>query len=175
MASETDRTQIEKLVEGKLSWEELRSDVLPDPKDPQRFEVTRDILQETVEWDEPILVPINDHLFAVAKDGERIVKAECGHEFGPLEENWKTECRVRVRESEGEMRDLYPKWMTPDPDWTFELREFFCPGCYKQVDVDAVPAGYPVLKPFDPDIDVFYEEWLEKPAPDRTDAEVEAE
>ncbi|MDS0474433.1 acetone carboxylase subunit gamma [Natrinema sp. 1APR25-10V2] len=168
--STTDRNQIAKLIDGDLQWEELRNDVLPDPKDGQRFEVTREILQDRVDWDEPILVPLNDHLFAVGTDDGRIVKGECGHEFGPLEDNWKTECQIRVRESEEEMRDLYPKWMTPDPDWTFQLREFFCPECYALLDVDAVPAGYPVLKPFEPDIDVFYEEWLGEPAPDATEA-----
>ena len=167
MATETDKTQIEKLIDGSLSWEELRNDVLPDPKDPNRFEVTREVLQERVEFDEEILVPMNDHLFAVAADGDRIVKAECGHEFGPVTENWKQRCEIRTKETEDEMRELYPEDMTPDPDWQFQLREFFCPGCYTLVDVDAVPSGYPVLKPFDPDIDTFYEEWLGKKAPDR--------
>lgn len=165
----TDTTQIEKLIDGELSWEELRNDVLPDPKDPDRFETTRQVLQEKVDWDEPILVPLNDHLYGVGKDGDRIVKAECGHEFGPLDGNWKEHCKVRVRESEGEMRDLYPQHMTPDEDWTFQIREFFCPECYTLVDTDAVPAGYPVLKPFDPDVDTFYEEWQNTTAPDRTE------
>jgi acetone carboxylase gamma subunit len=166
MATETDTDQIEKLIDGELSWEELRSDVLPDPKDPNRFGVTREILQERVDFDEEILVPINDHIFAVDSEGDRVFKSECGHEFGPVEGNWKEHCQVRVRESMAEMRELYPENMTPDPDWTFQLREFFCPECYTLLDVDAVPAGYPVLKPFDPDIDTFYEEWLDKPTPD---------
>ena len=164
--STTDRTQIEKLIDGDLGWEELRNDVLPDPKDSNRFEVTREILQERVEWNEPILVPLNDHLFVVGSDDGRIVKAECGHEFGSADDNWKQACQIRVRETESEMRELYPEWMTPDPDWTFQLREFFCPGCYTLLDVDAVPAGYPVIKPFDPDIDAFYEGWIGEPAPD---------
>lgn len=162
----TDRTQIEKLIDGDLGWEELRNDVLPDPKDADRFEVTREILQDRVQWDAPILVPLNDHLFVVGADDGRIVKAECGHEFGPADDNWKTACQIRVREGKDEMRELYPEWMTPDSNWTFQLREFFCPGCYTLLDVDAVPAGYPVIEPFDPDIDTFYEEWLEEPAPD---------
>ncbi|MXR50383.1 acetone carboxylase subunit gamma [Halovenus sp. WSH3] len=163
----TDTTQIEKLIDGELSWEELRNDVLPDPKDPDRFETTRQILQEKVEFDEPILVPLNDHLFAVGTEDGRVVKGECGHEFGPLADNWKEYCKVRVREDESEMRELYPENMTPEPDWQFQLREFFCPECFTLIDVDAVPAGYPVLKPFDPDIDAFYEEWEDRTPPDR--------
>jgi len=30
-----------------------------------------------------------------------------------------------------------------------------------------VPAAYPVLRNFEPDIDTFYEEWLGKKGPDR--------
>lgn len=169
MSTETDSDQIEKLIDGKLSWEELRGDVLPDPKDPDRFEVTRQTLQDRVDWNEPILVPLNDHLFVVGSDDGRIIKSECDHEFGSVDDNWKEHCQIRVRESEAEMRELYPEDMTPDPDWDFELREFFCPGCFTLLDVDAVPAGYPVLKPFEPDIDTFYDEWQGRPAPDRTE------
>lgn len=161
------KDKINRLIEGGLSWEELRNEILPDPKDAERFRRVREVLEERVDWDEPILVPLNDHLFAVGKDGERIVKAECGAELGLLDDNWKKHCRIRVRESEEEMTELYPKWMTPDPDWTFQLREFFCPQCFQQVDVEAVPAGYPIIQSFEPDIDTFYEEWLGMSPPDK--------
>lgn len=167
MASETDRQQVEKLIDGELPWEELRNDVLPDPKDGQRFETTREILQERVDWDNPILVPINDHLYAVGSDEGRIIKCDCGHEFCSLDENWKEHARVRVREDEDEHREIYPQYQTPHPDWDFQLREWFCPGCVAQLDVDAVPAGYPVRRAFEPDIDAFYEEWLGETPPDR--------
>ena len=163
----TDREQIEKLIDGDLPWEELRNDVLPDPKDPDRFEVTREILQERVDFEEPILVPLNDHLYAVGGEDGRVVKAECGHELCDLGENWKTACRVRVREDDEEMRDLYPEGMGANPDWDFQIREWFCPGCFGLVDVDAVPVGYPVYVPFEPDVDAFYEEWQGTEAPDR--------
>lgn len=167
MARETDPQQIEKLIDGELGWEELRNDVLPDPKDAQRFEVTREILQERVEWDDPILVPLNDHLYVVGTDEGRKIRCDCGHEFCSADDNWKEHARVRVREDEDEHREIYPKYQTPHPDWTFQLREWFCPGCFAQLDVDAVPAGYPVLRNFEPDIDTFYEDWLGKPAPDK--------
>ena len=128
MASETDRQQIEKLIEGALGWEELRNDVLPDPKDGQRFEVTRRLLEERVEWDNPIFVSINDHLYAVGSDQGRIVTCDCGHEFCSLSDNWKHHARVRVREDESEHREIYPEYGTPHPDWDFQLREWFCPG-----------------------------------------------
>jgi acetone carboxylase gamma subunit len=165
--SGTDREQIAKLIDGTLPWSELRNDVLPDPKDPQRFETTRAILEERVDWDEPILVPLNEKLYVVGTDGGRAVKCECSHEFCPADENWKESARVRVREDEEEVGEIYPEGMGQNPDWTFQLREWFCPGCFTQLDVDAVPAGYPVLHAFEPDIDAFYEEWLGRPAPDR--------
>lgn len=164
--TETDKAQIEKLIEGELPWEELQNEVLPDPKDPDRFETTIEVLQEKVDWDERILVPLNDHLFVIASGSDQLVKGECGQVFCEVDENWKMECDIRVRESEEEMLDLYSKWETPDEDWTFQLREFFCPECHELVDVDAVPAGYPILKPFDPDIDVFYQEWLGQEVPE---------
>ena len=75
--------------------------------------------------------------------------------------------RPRPGPRSGEHRDVYPEYGTPHPEWDFQLREWFCPGCFAQLDVDAVPAGYPVRREFDPDIDTFYEEWLGRPAPDR--------
>lgn len=163
----TDKTQIEKLIDGELPWEELQGEVLPDPKDQQRFEVTREILQEKTGWDNPILLPLNDHLYIVESEDGREIRGECGHTYCTAGENWKLECDIRVRESEEEMRDLYDEWETPDEDWTFQIREFFCPECFKLIDVDAVPAGYPIIKPFDPDIDTFYEEWADEEVPTR--------
>jgi len=162
----TDKSQIEKLIDGTLPWPELRDDVLPDPKDPERFETTIEILQERVDWEDRILVPLNDHLYVVAGDDGRTVKAECGHELCSADENWKLECDIRAREEQEETAELYPELMTPDPDWTFQIREYFCPECYSLLDVEAVPAGYPILQKFEPDIDTFYEEWLDQPVPD---------
>ena len=162
----TDRSQIEKLIDGTLPWPELRDDVLPDPKDPERFETTIEILQDRVDWDDRILVPLNDHLYVVAGDDGRTVKAECGHELCAADENWKLECQIRVREDQEKTAELYPELMTPDPDWTFQLREYFCPECYALLDVEAVPAGYPVVQKFEPDVDTFYEDWLGEPVPD---------
>lgn len=167
MASETDRQQVAKLIDGELPWEELRNDVLPDPKDPRRFQVTRELLQERVDWENPILVPLNDHLYVVGSDEGRLVKCDCGHEFCDADGNWKEHARVRVREDESDHQEIYPEYQTPHPDWTFQLREWFCPGCFAQLAVDAVPAGYPVRRSFEPDIDAFYEEWLGTEAPDR--------
>lgn len=156
---------IERLIDGELPWGEVQNEVLPDPKDSGRFTKVREILQERVDWDEPILLPLNDHLFVVSKDGEYYVKSECGRSLCALDENWKLECQIRVREDQEELEEVYPELLGPDPDWSFQIREYFCPKCYQLLDVTAVPAGYPMFQPFRPDIDTFYEEWLEEPVP----------
>ncbi len=35
-----------------------------------------------------------------------------------------------------------------------------CPGCRTQLEVEAVPPGYPVIFDFEPDLETFYREWL---------------
>lgn len=78
----------------------------------------------------------------------------------------KTKCRIRVRDTEEDIRELYPKYMGCDPEWE-ELREFYCPGCFTLLDTETVPPGYPVVFNFLPDIDTFYEKWIGRSPPDR--------
>lgn len=168
--TELEKHRVSQLIDGQLSWDELRNEVLPDPKDPQRFQKTRAVLQERVDWEDPVLVPLNDHLYVVGTDDGRVVRAHCGEDLCSVDENWKRSCQVRVR-ADDDLGEIYPDYMHVAPDWAFELREWFCPGCYELIDVDAVPVGYPVIQPFEPNIDAFYEEWLDRPAPDRAEAE----
>lgn len=165
--TDLEKARVESLIDGELSWDELRNEVLPDPKDPQRFQKVREVIQERVDWDDPVLVPLNDHLFVVGTDEGRVIRSECGEDLCDADGNWKRSCEVFVREDKEEFEELYEEYMHVDPDWAFELREWYCPECYQLIDIDAVPVGYPVLKPFEPDVDVFYEEWLDQPAPDR--------
>lgn len=165
--TDLEKARVKSLVDGEMSWSELRNEVLPDPKDPDRFEKTREVLQEQVDWDDPILVPLNDHLYVVGTDEGRVIRADCGIDLGDADENWKRSCEVFVREDDDEFEEVYEENMHVDPDWAFELREWYCPECHQLIDVDAVPVGYPVLKQFEPDIDTFYEEWQGRPAPDR--------
>ena len=111
-------------------------------------------------------MPFHEHLYIVSKDGKRIVKCDCGYEFGDYKINWKTKCRIRVRSTEEHIAELYPKYMGCYVDWQ-ELREYFCPGCLTLLDVEAVAPGYPTIFNFLPDIDGFYENWLGRKAPDK--------
>ncbi len=153
------------MLNGDLSWNELKP-IIGGKKDAERFDMIMEILQERVPWDEQILLPLHEHLYIVSKNGERIVKCDCGNEFGDYRENWKTKCLIRVRDTEEDIRELYPKLMGCDPEWE-ELREFYCPNCLVLLDTESVPPGYPVIFNFLPDIDTFYESWLKRKAPDR--------
>ena len=115
--------------------------------------------------EEQIILPLHEHLYVVSKHNKRIVKCDCGYEFGDYKINWKIKCRVRVRDTIEAIEELYHKDMGCDPKWE-ELREYYCPGCFTLLDVEEVPPGYPTIFNFLPDIDVFYELWLGKKAPD---------
>ena len=69
-------------------------------KDPPRFDLYLQVLQERVAFDDKILLPLAEHLFVVARDGQRVVKCDCGCVFGPVDRNWKRETRILVRDSE---------------------------------------------------------------------------
>ena len=162
---DVDKKTLERMMEGDLKWEELKP-IISGRKDQNRFDKIMDILQEKLNWKEKILLPLQEHLYIVAKEGERIVKCDCGYEFGDYQINWKLKCRIRVRDTFESIEKLYPKMMGSDPEWE-ELREFFCPNCFTLLDVEAVPPGYPIIFNFLPDIDAFYEKWLGRNPPDK--------
>jgi acetone carboxylase gamma subunit len=160
-----DKRTLERMINGDLQWEELKP-IISGRKDPNRFDKIMEILQEKVPWNEKIILPLHEHLYIVSKDGERIVKCDCGYEFGDYKKNWKLKCRILLRDTYEEIEKLYPKDMGSNPEW-MELREYICPGCYTLLDVESVPPGFPTIFNFLPDIDTFYEKWLGRKAPDK--------
>ena len=164
MAIEYSKKEIEDLMDGKLPFSMIQR-MLSTFKDPDRFDKYVEILQERVSWDEPILLPYGLHLFIVQKPGgKKVVKCDCGHEFGSYQENWKLSASIRVRNKDEDFQEIYPEMMHCDPQW-MELREYFCPGCWSLLEVEAVPPGYPVVFDFLPDLETFYNEWLDKELP----------
>jgi acetone carboxylase gamma subunit len=163
--SKYDRKTLERLIDGELTWDELKP-IISGPKDPDRFDRVLEILQSRVPWKEKILLPLHEHLYVVSKGGQRIVKCDCGYEFGDYRENWKTKCRVRVRDTRESIEEIYMKYMGSNPEWE-ELREYYCPGCLTLLDVECAPPGYPTVFNFLPDIDTFYEKWLNRSPPDK--------
>ncbi|MBW2397530.1 MAG: acetone carboxylase subunit gamma, partial [Deltaproteobacteria bacterium] len=68
--AEFHKADIEKLIDGVLPWPATQ-DMLKSPKDENRFDKYVEIMQERVEFDEPILLPLTPMLFIVSKDGAR--------------------------------------------------------------------------------------------------------
>lgn len=160
-ASGVDKDLIRQLVDGDISRENARRLIAMERKDLGRFWNYIEVLQARVKWKDKILMRISDHLYVVKKaPGERIVKCDCGHEFGDYRVNWKLNSLIRVRNTMDEFKEVYtPEPACPDPDWV-EIREFYCPGCQSQLAVEVVPHGYPLIFEVLPDLDRFYREYL---------------
>jgi acetone carboxylase gamma subunit len=161
--SEYPKDVIADLIDGRLPWDQTKR-IMSSFKDSGRFETYIEILQGRVPWPERILLPVGEHLYIVQKDSERIVKCDCGHEFGPYASNWKMRALIFVRDSEELLGELYPGPKACDPSLQ-ELREFICPSCAALLEVEAVPPGYPVTFDFLPDLDGFYRDVLGRPLP----------
>lgn len=154
-----DRETIRRLISDQLEWSEIKR-IMSRYKDGDRFQTYRDLLQERVAWEDTILLPLSEKLYLVAKgDGVRVVKCECGHELCDGNENWRMHALLYVRDDPEALAEIYPGSRAPDPEFV-ELREFYCPGCASQLEVDAMTPGYPILNEFEPDVDAFYREWL---------------
>jgi len=161
------KADIERLMDGVLAWPAVQ-DMMKSPKDADRFQKYVSILQSRVDWSERILLPLTPMLFIVARDGERLVKCRCGHEFGDYRINWKLSALIHVREDAASLSEVYRGREMPDPAW-IQLREYVCPGCGSQLEVEAVPRGCPPDFELLPDLDTFYREWLGQPLPDEVE------
>ena len=151
---------LRELIDGKLPWD-LTKRILSGIKDEDRFDKYLEILQERVPWQEKILLPYQEHLYIVQKGEDRVVKCDCGYEFGDYRENWKLRAAIDLP-TEQELDVLYPSYAKPDTKFC-EVRRFYCPGCGTLLEVEVVPRGYPVIFDFLPDIDGFFREWLGRP------------
>ncbi len=156
------------LVNGTIPWDQAKELIRLNPKDKDRFWKYLAVLQAKVAWKEKILLRISDHLYIVARGKERLVKCDCGHEFGDYRVNWKLASRVYVRRSADEMAEVFPVDISmPDPRLA-ELREYYCPGCFSLLATEVVPRGFPPFFEMLPDLDAFYRVWLGKPLADES-------
>jgi len=153
---------VKALMEGKLPKEEVR-EIINAPKDPGRFDTYLSVLQDRVLWEDRILLRVGDHLFIVGKEnGDVVTKCECGYEFGDYRVNWKLDALIFVRNSKDLFEEVYPAVIGPEPEWG-EIREYYCPQCSTLLCVECVPEGYPIIFDFLPDLNTFYQDWLQKP------------
>jgi acetone carboxylase gamma subunit len=161
-----DKATIADLLDSKLPWPQLKA-MMSNFKDPDRFDKYVEILQERVSWHDRILLPLSPHLYVVQKpDGRIVTKSTSGFEFGDYRENWKLKARIYVRKTAEAYQEIYPRMMHANPSW-MEFREFYDPIDGTLLDVEAVPPGYPIVHNFQPDLEVFYREWLGRPLPAR--------
>lgn len=156
-----DKATVQDLIDGTLPWPSTKS-IMSSYKDDDRFETYRAILQERVPWPEEILLPIGEHLYIVQLGNARVVKCDCGQEFGDYRENWKLNALVRVRADQESIEEIYPGRYSCDPEW-MQIREFICPGCLTLLEVEAAPPGFPIVFDFLPDLETFYRDWLGTP------------
>jgi acetone carboxylase gamma subunit len=143
------RGRIRELIEGTLPLDDVGI-LQREPKNGDRFDIVLAVEQERVPWDDRILVPLQEHLYVVERaDGARVVKCACGQEFGHYRQNWKEQALVYERHPQDGV--VFQANKGADPGWQ-SLREFYCPGCATQLDVEPVPAGYPFVFNFLPDL-----------------------
>lgn len=70
---------------------------------------------------------------------------ECGFIFGDSDNNFKHYCLVYERDPAEILPGPESKdRMAPDPDWCV-FREFYCPGCGRQLEVESTPPGTPIV------------------------------
>ena len=168
MTMVADDKMLRRLILGESPEEEVRALIRAKDKDPNRLKRYNAILGELVSWDEEILLRISEHLFIVRSPGGRIVKCDCGQEFGDYRVNWKLGCNIYVRDSRESMKEVFNADIGPSPKF-FEVREYSCPGCATQLGVEVVPPGYPILFELLPDLDTLYGDWLGEPLEDAAD------
>jgi acetone carboxylase gamma subunit len=153
------------LYDERLSRREVR-EIQSGYKDPDRFEKWVALLQERVEYDDPIVLPVGEALNVVRRlsDGQLVIRSDAGHDFCRFDENWKMHAPMFVRDTAELLREIYPEMGHCDPEW-MELREFYCPLSGRMLETEAVTPGYPVVHDFLPDVEGFYRGWLGREVP----------
>ena len=165
MSVSYDKNTLRQLKDGLLPYEKAHQ-MQSHFKDTDRFQKMLAIWQESVAWDDKILLPLAEHLFVVLKpDGRRVIKSTWGHEYCEAHENWKLHAKIFVRDTPELMNEVYPDKLGAHTDW-MQIREFYDPVSGVLLEVEAVPPGYPFVHDFKPDIDTFYNEWLGIPVPE---------
>ena len=161
---ELDEATLGQMIDGELPFDDVHH-VQSSYKDPKRFDTYIKVLQSRVEWNDPIVLPLGPYL-SIVKNNEGIyaVKCVCSQEFGDYRNNWKLSALINVRDDEQSMQEIWPGPRCPDPEKN-EVREFICPSCGIQLEVDAVPPGYPILANFTPNLEAFYQDWLGRDLP----------
>lgn len=148
MKKQYSKKMIEDLLNGKLDSEGIQM-LQKEEKDADRLKMVLQIKQEQLQWADAIVGLLQEHLLIVEKNDELRIRCDCGHDFCESAENWKEYALVHVRHPRDGI--IFNGARGADPDW-MELREFYCPNCATQLDVETVPPGYPFIHNFVPQI-----------------------
>ena len=153
------------LLDEKLSRRAVH-DIQSGQKDPDRFDLWVELLQERVAYDDPIVLPFGEGLNIVRRrtDDELVIRTDAGADLCRWNENWKMHAQIFVRDTEELFQEIYPRLSHPEGEWQ-ELREYYCPISGHLLETEAVTPGYPVVHEYLPDLKGFYEGWLGRPIP----------
>lgn len=90
-----------------------------------------------------VLLKLTPYVNIVETDqGDMTVCTTCGFIYGKASDNFKYGCLIYERNPE----EIHPpeRRMSPNKDWCI-YREFYCPGCGTQVEVELCPHGAPIM------------------------------
>ena len=75
------------------------------------------------------------------KQGKKYARcSHCGHVYCKADENFKLYALIYDNDPE----DVYRDYLAPDKEWMI-YREFYCPGCGSQIEVEATASCIPIL------------------------------
>jgi N-methylhydantoinase B/oxoprolinase/acetone carboxylase alpha subunit/acetone carboxylase gamma subunit len=165
IASDMTKELLADLLDEKLSRRTVR-DIQSGMKDPHRFDLWLELLQERVPYGDPIVLPFGEGLNIVRRRGDRelVIRTDAGADLCRWNENWKMHALVFVRDTDDLYEEIYPRLAYPEGAW-MELREYYCPLSGHLLETEAVPPGYPVLHEYLPDLEGFYRGWLGREVP----------
>src|SRR2546421_12087207 len=86
------------LITARLPWEQTKR-IMSDYKNADRFDKYIEALQASVPWQEQILLPTGEYLYIVQKGTDRVIKCNCGQEFGEYHQNLRLSAIIRVRDT----------------------------------------------------------------------------
>jgi acetophenone carboxylase len=87
-------------------------------------------------------------------DAERWLCHDCGRDLGAARDDYKRGLLVAERDPS----EVHPKVIegeytfSPNGDW-IRIIEFYCPGCGRQVETEYLPAGHPLTRDTEIDLD----------------------
>ena len=90
-------------------------DIQSGIKDPDRFDKWVELLQERVDYDDPIVLPYGEGMNIVrrASDGELVIRTDAGADLCRWDENWKMHVPMFVRDSDELYRGGLPRARPP--------------------------------------------------------------